>query len=110
MRTSRDVIKFFTEANVHYFSVLLISMTWHVLEALCWRRLQTDPARRFHVTQRDDLEPVGGLGIAAAKGGSVKSRRLGQICVGANTRTVKLVHEWPTVGADSKLTQPADFM
>ena len=36
------------------------------------------------LTQRDDLEPVGGPGIAAAKGGSVKSRRLGQICVGAN--------------------------
>ena len=27
------------------------------------------------MTQRDDLEPVGGLGTAAAKGGSVKSRR-----------------------------------
>ena len=36
------------------------------------------------MTQRDDLEPVGGLGIAAAKGGSVKSRRLGQIWVYAN--------------------------
>ena len=42
---------------------------------------------RFHVTQRDDLEPVGGLGIAATKCGSVKSRRLGQICVGANSLT-----------------------
>ena len=39
---------------------------------------------RFPVTQRDDLEPVGGLGIAAANGGSVKSRLGGQICVGAN--------------------------
>ena len=37
------------------------------------------------MTQRDDREPVGGLGIAAAKGGSVKSRRLDQVCVGANT-------------------------
>jgi hypothetical protein len=37
------------------------------------------------MTQRDDLEPVGGLGLVAAEGGSVKSRRLGQICVGANT-------------------------
>jgi hypothetical protein len=37
------------------------------------------------MTQRDDREPVGGLGIAAAEGGSGKSRRLGQICVGANT-------------------------
>ena len=37
------------------------------------------------MTQRDDLEPIGGLGTAATKGGSVKSRRLGQICVGANT-------------------------
>ena len=36
------------------------------------------------MTQRDDLEPIGGLGTAATKGGSVKSRRLGQICVGAN--------------------------
>ena len=51
----------------------------------CWRRRQIDPVCRFHVNQRDDLEPVGGLGIAATKGGSVKSRHLGQICVGANT-------------------------
>ena len=36
------------------------------------------------MTQRDDLEPIGGLGTAATKGGSVKSPRLGQICVGAN--------------------------
>ena len=36
------------------------------------------------MTQRDDCEPVGGLGIAAAKGGSVNSRRLGQMCVGTN--------------------------
>ena len=36
------------------------------------------------MTQRDDREPAGGPGIAAAEGGSVKSRRLGQICVGAN--------------------------
>ena len=50
----------------------------------CWRRRHIDPVCRFHVTQRDDLEPVGGLGIAVAKGGSVKSRRLGQICVGTN--------------------------
>ena len=40
------------------------------------------------MTQRDDLEPIGGLGTAATKGGSVKSRRLGQICVGANTSAV----------------------
>ena len=40
------------------------------------------------MTQCDDLEPVGGLGTAAAIGGSVKSRRLGQICVGANTPTL----------------------
>ncbi len=32
---------------------------------------QIDPLCRFHVTRRDDLEHVGGLGIAAAKGGSV---------------------------------------
>jgi hypothetical protein len=51
----------------------------------CWRRLQIDPVSRFHVTQRDDLESVGGLGIAATKGGAVKSRCLGQICVGANS-------------------------
>jgi hypothetical protein len=56
---------------------------------VCWRRLQIDPVCRFHVTQRDDLEPVGGLGIAATKGGAVKSRRLGHICVGANTTAVK---------------------
>ena len=37
--------------------------------------------------QRDDREPVVGLGIAAAEGGSVKSRRLGQICVGANNKS-----------------------
>ena len=40
------------------------------------------------MTQRDDLEPIGGLGTAATKGGSVKSRRLGQICVGANRRSL----------------------
>ena len=33
------------------------------------------------MTQRDDLEPVAGLGIAAANGGAVKSRRLGQYFV-----------------------------
>ena len=37
------------------------------------------------MTQRHDLEPVAGRGIAAANGGSVKSRRLGQICIGAHT-------------------------
>ena len=57
--------------------------------SVCWRRLQIDPVCRFHVTQRDDLEPVGGQGIAATKGGAVKSRRLGHICVGANTTAVK---------------------
>ena len=36
------------------------------------------------MTRRDDLEHVGGLGIAVAKGGAVKSRRLDQVCVGAN--------------------------
>ncbi len=53
---------------------------------------QIEPAWRFHVIQRDHLEPVGGLGIAAAKGGSVKSRRLGQICVGANSRAQSASH------------------
>ena len=42
---------------------------------------------RFPVTHSNHLEPVGGLGIAAGKGRSVKSRRPGQICVGANTLT-----------------------
>ena len=36
-----------------------------------------DPVCRLTMTQRDDREPVGGLGIAAAEGGSVKSRRPG---------------------------------
>ena len=42
------------------------------------------------MTQRDDLEPIDGLGIAAAEGGSVKSWRLGQIYVGANTHETQL--------------------
>ena len=50
----------------------------------CGRRLQIDPVCRVPVTQLDDLEPVAGLGIAAANGGAVKSRRLGHICVGTN--------------------------
>ena len=37
------------------------------------------------MTQRDDPEPFAQRGLAAANGGSVKSRRLGQICVGAYT-------------------------
>ena len=36
------------------------------------------------MTQRDDLEPVAGLGIAVTMGGSVKSWRLGQIRVDAD--------------------------
>ena len=40
---------------------------------------------RLPVTQRDGLESIAGRGVAAAKGGSVKNRHLGQICVGANT-------------------------
>ena len=47
------------------------------------------------MTQRDDLEPDGGLGIAAAEGGSVKSRRLGQICVGANSRGLAPILDAP---------------
>jgi hypothetical protein len=43
------------------------------------------------MTQRGDPEPVGGLGVAAAEGGSVKSRRLGQICVGANKPRQELI-------------------
>ena len=49
------------------------------------RQRQIDPVCRFPVTQRDGLEPIAGRGLAAAKGGSVKNRRLGQICVGANS-------------------------
>ncbi len=52
----------------------------------CRRRREIDPVCRLPMTQRDDLEPIGGLGTAATKGGSVKSRRLGQICVGANSQ------------------------
>ena len=43
--------------------------------AACGRRRQIDPVCRFPVTQRDDLEPIAGSGIAAINGGSVKSRR-----------------------------------
>ena len=43
--------------------------------AACGRRRQIDPVCRFPVTQRDDLEPIAGRGIAAINGGSVKSRR-----------------------------------
>ena len=39
----------------------------------CWRRRQIDPCCRFHVTQRDGLEPVAEHCEAAAKSGSVKS-------------------------------------
>jgi len=53
---------------------------------------------RLPVTQRDGLESIAGRGAAAAKGGSVKSRRLGQICVGANTRGACDV---PTVALDN---------
>ena len=45
-----------------------------------------DPDCRLPLTLRDDLEPIDGLGIAASEGGSVKSWRLGQIYVGANTQ------------------------
>ncbi len=45
------------------------------------------------MTQRDDLEPIGGLGIAAANGGSVKSWHLGQICVGANALAMKEIEK-----------------
>ena len=43
--------------------------------AACGHRLQIDPVCRFPVVQHDDLEPIAGRGIAAANGGSVKSRR-----------------------------------
>ena len=52
---------------------------------MCRRRRQIDPVCRLAMTQCDDLEPVAGLGAATAEGGSVKSWRLGQICVGANS-------------------------
>ena len=70
-------------------SILMAMTAYQQWKHGCWRRLQIDPVCRFHVTQRDDLEPVGGLRIRAAKGGSVKSRRLGQICAGANSHTSK---------------------
>ena len=60
-----------------------------------------DPAYWFPVTQRDDPGPVAGLGIAAANSGSVKSRRLGQNCVGANMVPKaspygqKIIHTFP---------------
>ena len=66
-------------------SILMAMTAYQQWKHGCWRRLQIDPVCRFHVTQRDDLEPVGGLRIRAAKGGPVKSRRLGQICAGANS-------------------------
>ena len=59
----------------------------------CCLRRQIDLACRLPATQRDDLEPVGGLEIAATKGGAVKSRRLGQICVGANNQAAKQVRD-----------------
>ena len=59
----------------------------------CWRRRQIDPVCRLPMTQRDDLEPIGGLGIAAANCGSVKSWHLGQICVGANTLAMKEIEK-----------------
>lgn len=52
----------------------------------CCRRRQINQVRRLAVTQRHDLEAVAGLGMTAAMGGSVKCWRLGQICVGANSR------------------------
>ena len=69
------------------FNVVLMSSKFIYLKLLvkkCWRRCQIDPVCRLHVTQREDLEPVGGLGIVAAQGGSVKSRHLSQICLGAS--------------------------
>ena len=56
--------------------------------AACGHRLQIDPVCRLPVTQRNDLEAVAGRGLATAKGGSVKSRRLGQICLGSNTAVI----------------------
>ena len=47
------------------------------------------------MTQRDDLEPIGGLGTAATNGGSVKSWRLGQICVGANMEPQDVISVHP---------------
>ncbi len=41
------------------------------------------------MTQRDDLEPVAELGIAAAMGGAVKCRRLGQNRVGIKRVSAK---------------------
>ena len=75
------------------------------LPLACWRRRQIDPVCRFHVTQRDDLEPVGGLGITAAKGGAVKSRRLGQICVGANRQGYSHPHVPPALNSIATMCQ-----
>ena len=44
-----------------------------LLDHVCGHRLQIVPVCRFPVTQRDDLEPIAGRGIAAANGGAVKS-------------------------------------
>ena len=46
-----------------------------------WRRIGHQ-CGGVNGSQRDNLEPVAGLRMAAAHGGSVKRRRLGQICVG----------------------------
>ena len=40
------------------------------------------------MTQRDDLELVAGRWVAATNGGSVKSWRLDQICVGPNSEVL----------------------
>jgi len=45
----------------------------------CSRQRQLDPACRLYVTQRDDLEPVAELGIAAANSGS-------KVALGSNLR------------------------
>ena len=40
------------------------------------------------MTQQDGLEPIAGRGIAATNDGSVKSRRLGQICLEADSQAL----------------------
>ena len=57
----------------------LVMAILFLLSVGCWRRRKINPVCRLSVTQRDGLEPVAGRGIAFANGGSVKSRRMGQI-------------------------------
>ncbi len=51
----------------------------HDQRPACSRQRQLDPACRLYVTQRDDLEPVAELGIAAASGVSQKSGALSPV-------------------------------